>query len=150
MLIVCKPLFDSWVGKIRWEGLGHPLQNSWASLVAQLLKNLACNVGDLGSTPGLGRSPGEGNILCRREWFTHWSILAWRIPWTVYSMGSMVSERVVQDWVTFTFTFFLHFFHSTSCFGVCSSISQWHPTPVLLPGKSHGWRRLIGCSPWGR
>ena len=27
---------------------------------------------------------------------------------------------------------------------------QWHPTLVLLPGKSHGWRSLVGCSPWGR
>ena len=27
---------------------------------------------------------------------------------------------------------------------------QWHPAPVLLPGKSHGWRSLEGCSPWGR
>ena len=27
---------------------------------------------------------------------------------------------------------------------------QWHPTPVLLPGKSHGRRSLVGCSPWGR
>ena len=27
---------------------------------------------------------------------------------------------------------------------------QWQPTPVLLPGKSHGWRSLAGCSPWGR
>ena len=27
---------------------------------------------------------------------------------------------------------------------------QWHPIPVLLPGKSHGWRSLVGCSPWGR
>ena len=27
---------------------------------------------------------------------------------------------------------------------------QWHPTPVLLPGKSHGWRSLVGCSLWGR
>ena len=27
---------------------------------------------------------------------------------------------------------------------------QWHPTPVLLPGKSHGRRSLEGCSPWGR
>ena len=27
---------------------------------------------------------------------------------------------------------------------------QWQPTPVLLPGKSHGWRTLIGCSPWDR
>ena len=26
---------------------------------------------------------------------------------------------------------------------------QWHPTPVLLPGKSHGWRSLVGGSPWG-
>ena len=24
-----------------------------------------------------------------------------------------------------------------------------HPTPVLLPGKSHGWRSLVGYSPWG-
>ena len=27
---------------------------------------------------------------------------------------------------------------------------QWHPTPVLLPGKSHGWRSLVGCSSRGR
>ena len=27
---------------------------------------------------------------------------------------------------------------------------QWHPTPVLLPGKSHGRRSLVGGSPWGR
>ena len=27
---------------------------------------------------------------------------------------------------------------------------RWHPTPLLLPGKSHGWRSLVGCSPWGR
>ena len=26
---------------------------------------------------------------------------------------------------------------------------QCQPTPVLLPGKSHGWRSLVGCSPWG-
>ena len=27
---------------------------------------------------------------------------------------------------------------------------QWQSTPVLLPGKSHGWRSLVSCSPWGR
>ena len=27
---------------------------------------------------------------------------------------------------------------------------QWHPTPVLLLGKSHGRRSLVGCRPWGR
>ena len=26
---------------------------------------------------------------------------------------------------------------------------KWQPTPMFLPGESHGWRRLVGCSPWG-
>ena len=26
---------------------------------------------------------------------------------------------------------------------------KWQPTPLLLPGKSHGWRSLVGYSPWG-
>ena len=26
---------------------------------------------------------------------------------------------------------------------------RWHPTPVLLPGKSHGQRSLVGCRLWG-
>ena len=30
-----------------------------------------------------------------------------------------------------------------------NDVLYWHPTPVLLPGKSHGWRSLVGCSPWG-
>ena len=39
----------------------------------------------------------------------------------------------------------------TLSFGIKYPVSwrrQWHPTPVLLPGKSHGWRSLEGCSPW--
>ena len=36
------------------------------------------------------------------------------------------------------------------CAKVCVWRRQWHPTPVLLPGKSHGWRSLVGCSPRGR
>ena len=27
---------------------------------------------------------------------------------------------------------------------------EWQPTPVFLPGDSHGWRSLLGCNPWGR
>ena len=55
------------------EGIGHPLQYSWASLGGSDSKESTCNVVDLGSIPGLGRSPGggHGNPL---------SILAWRIP----------------------------------------------------------------------
>ena len=33
---------------------------------------------------------------------------------------------------------------------ILNFIAQWHPTPVLLPGKSHGRRSLVGCSPWCR
>ena len=32
---------------------------------------------------------------------------------------------------------------------VCNSEKAMATTPVLLPGKSHGWRSLVGCSPWG-
>ena len=38
------------------------------------VRTSACNAGDLGSIPGLGRFPGK-------EMATHFSILAWRIPW---------------------------------------------------------------------
>ena len=63
-------------GRSPGEGIGYPLQYSWASLVAQMVKNLpsepdicpdssvskesACNAGDPGLIPGLGRPPGEG------------------------------------------------------------------------------------------
>ena len=38
-------------------------------------------------------------------------------------------------------------------FCVCMCVYRrrhWHPTPALLPGKSHGWRSPVGCSSWGR
>ena len=52
-----------------------------------MVKNLLANVVDVGSFPGLGRSPGEG---------THSSVLAWKIPWTEEPGGlqSMGSQRV--------------------------------------------------------
>ena len=50
-----------------------------------------------------------------------------------------------------------NFFLATAILlNICMSVverlrrRQWHPTPVLLPGKSHGQRSLVGCSPWGR
>ena len=30
-----------------------------------------------------------------------------------------------------------------------SSCRKWQPTPVFFPGESHGWRSLVGYSPWG-
>ena len=68
--------FDSWVGKICWGSdrlptllfLGFPCDSAG--------KESACNVGNLGSIPDLGRSPGEKGKA------THSNILAWRILWT--------------------------------------------------------------------
>jgi len=45
--------------------------------------------------------------------------------------------EVYRQWLVFAFYLCINFRR------------QWHPTPVLLPGKSHGWRSLVGCSPWG-
>ena len=42
------------------EGIGYPLQYSWVSLVAQMIKESTFSVGDLGSIPGLEISAGEG------------------------------------------------------------------------------------------
>ena len=42
--------------------------------------------------------------------------------------------------------------HCVTCFWPRKSNSQrrqWQPTQVILSGKSHGWRSLVGCSPWG-
>ena len=71
----------------------------------------------------------------------HSSTLAWKILWTeepgrLQSMGSL---RVRYDWVT-----------SLSLFTFLHWRRTWQPTPVFLPGKSHGRRSLVGCSPWGR
>ena len=63
-----------------------------------MVKDLAANAGDtsgVGSVPGSGRSPAEGNG-------THSSILAWEIPWTEEPGGlqSMELQRVRQDLAT--------------------------------------------------
>ena len=67
-------------------------------------KASACNAGDLGSIPGSGRSPGEGN---GNPGNGNSSILAWRIPWTeepggLQSRGSQSRTQLSN----FTFTFY--------------------------------------------
>ena len=67
-------------GRSPREGIGYPLQYSWASLVAQLVKNLPAKR----ETCVLSL---DWEDLLEKGKATHSSILAWRIPWTVYSMG---------------------------------------------------------------
>ena len=68
-----------------------------ASIVAQLVKSSFCYcVGDLGSIPGLGRSPGEGKGF-RTPVFWPGEFQGLYRPWG--------SQRVRHDWATFTFNF---------------------------------------------
>ena len=41
-------------------------------------------------------------------------------------------------------------YHTIALISHTSHRRQWHPTPVLLPAKSHGRKSLVGCSPWSR
>ena len=79
------------LGRSAGEGIGYPLQYSWASLVAQLVKNLPAMwktwVWSLGWKDPLEKGKA-----------THFSIWAWRIPWTVYSMG--LQELDTTEWLS--------------------------------------------------
>ena len=78
--------------------------------------------------------------LLEKGMASHSSILACRIHWTEEPGGlqSIGPQRVRHEWVT-----------SLSLFTFTHWRRQWHPTPVLLPGKPHGQRSLVGCNPWG-
>ena len=126
------------------------------------VKASACPAGDLGSIPGSGRSPREGNgnplqYPCLENPMVGCS------AWDPEELDR--AERL-----HFHFHFHFHFLYtifpgdwevkaSASNAGDLGSIPgsarflwrrQWHPTPVLLPGESHGRRSLVGCSPRGR
>ena len=79
-------------GRSAGEGIGYPLQYSWASLVAQLVKNLSAMWGDLGLVHGLGRS----NPVPELGKATYSSVLAWRIPWTTVH-GVAKSQTRLSD-----------------------------------------------------
>ena len=63
-------------GRSAGEGIGYPLQYSWASIVAQLVKNPSAMWKTWVQSLGWGDPLEKGTA-------THSSILAWRIPWTV-------------------------------------------------------------------
>ena len=75
----CNAGDPSWIpgsGRSAGEGIGYPLQYSWASLVAQLVKNPPTMRETWVQSLGWEDPPEKGKA-------THSSILAWRIPWTV-------------------------------------------------------------------
>ena len=90
------------------------------------------NAGDTGLIPGLARSQ-------EKEMATHSSILAWKIlrpeePGGLLSIGAYSRTQLKR----------------LSMHACMHWRRKRQPTPVLLPGKSHGRRSPVGCSPWGR
>ena len=65
--------------------------HSRALLVAQLIKGSVCNAGDLGLTPGLGKSLEKGKA-------THSSILAWRAPYSSWGCKESDTTKRLSLW----------------------------------------------------
>ena len=169
--LVCFPTFPSCSALVTWQTLFCPLtpnigiifpENLWLKRL-----RISCRAGAAGSIPEWGRSPGDGrgNPL--------------QYSWLENSMDRGAQWATVHGVVTSQIRLKLLGTHTQECMfymkcpaeGQAQSIClryiefiqnafkqslgrtwrrQWHPTPVLLPGKSHGWRSLVGCSPWGR
>ena len=75
-----RPSLIPGLGRSPGEGIGYTLQYSWASLVAQLVKNLPAMQESWVQSLGWEDPLEKGKT-------TYSSILAWRIPWTVYLWG---------------------------------------------------------------
>ena len=93
---------------------------------------------------------------------THSSVLALRITGTGKPVGllSMESHRVGHNWSSssssklYIYYFIISYINRYNLLLPYTIIiywrRPWHPTPVLLPGKSHARRSLVGYSPWSR
>ena len=59
----------------------------------------------------------------------------------------VINVRHLEDFITLQFGLLTKQSQINGRFA--TRARQLHPTPVFLPGESHGWRSLAGCSPWG-
>ena len=109
--------------------------------------------GDLGSHPARSR---KGLAMA---WRSLWTLLRIRPAWMTQGYDEVQHQQGLSQpllrlsWAAAESLCWPCLLLHTPC--VISSTrplerrQQWHPTPVLLPGKSHGRRSLVGCSPWG-
>ena len=113
-------------------------------------KGSACNAGDLGSIPGLGRSPGEGN-----GYPLQFSCLENPTDRGVWRAHSPWGHKEWDMTKRLTLSFFFSRCHGASLetqfypwVGKLLWRRKWPPTAVFLPGESLGQRSLAGYSPW--
>ena len=101
-------------------------------------KESACNEGDPGPIPGLGRSPGEGiGYSLQYSWASLVAQMVKNLPECRFINAEDIACSLPQSmgdgfhpWVR-----------------KIPWRRAWQPTPVFLPGESHGQRSLVGCSP---
>ena len=68
------------------------------------------------------------------------------LPWALWKSKRSRNEHIVKLYLVLGV-------RKTNIYWYLNSYwwrRRWHPTPIFLPGKSHGRRNLVGCSPWGR
>ena len=70
--------------------------------------------------------------------------------WILYWLGCFLDDVLSGRELLTPSGLFRCLSHINSVLTLGCRRRRWHPTPVLLPGKSHWRRSLVGCSPWGR
>ena len=84
-------------------------------------------------------------------WLTSLSMIISR---SIHIATNGIYFFLFHGWVVFHCIYHIFFIHSSTdghlgCSHALAWRRQWQTTPVLLPGKYHGWRSLVGSSPWG-
>ena len=117
-------------------------------------KESTCNAGDLGSIPGLGRSPGEENSnplqYSGLENFMDCLVLGVTKSWTQLSDSHFTPCSRASQGKESTCQFRRCKRHGFNPWvGKIPRRRKWQFSPVFSSGESHGPRRLVGYSPWG-
>ena len=141
----------------------HRVGHNWSDLAAAaaeaagvsiffLFLSRMCNI-FLPTFPSHSDRPGFDPLAGKIPWRKEWKPTPVFLPGEFHGQRSLsgdsqwgCTESDTTEWLIFSLslTIALKKNHNVG------RRRQWYPTPVLLTGKSHGWRSLVGCSPWGR
>ena len=116
-----------------------------ASLCLSWSENRVSGWKSLGNRSSFRRAALQGTSLC--------GFPEWGLPHPSFQPALLLRAGYVSKTEIATMYHLLYICTGMMVWGLVIGSQwrrQWHPTPVLLPGKSHGWRSLVGCRPWGR
>ena len=117
-----------------------------------MVKNPPSNAGDEVSIPGPYMTTGKTIALTRRTFVGKVMSLLLNVLSRFITFLPR-SKRLLISWLQSPSAMILEprkIKSDTVSPSISHVVRQGQPTSVLLPGKSHGWRSLVGCSPWGR